>query len=106
MQVDGPTSGAMAFAPASAVSQPRAAGRAENVGAAKATRAESLAGGGTSALDDAHRTALSALRNQRFGLVMERLAGVRISDALAAMRPVEGAGTDIRSALARYDENS
>ncbi|MEO5322573.1 hypothetical protein PV773_04540 [Mesorhizobium sp. CC13] len=106
MQVDGPTSGAAAFAPASAVSQSRVAGRAENLVAATATRAERSAGSSTSALDDAHRTALSALRNERFGLVMERLADVRISDALAVMRPVEGAGTDTRSALARYDENS
>ncbi len=59
-----------------------------------------------SGLDDAHRTALSALRNDRFREVLERLTDVRSSNALTVMRPAEGAGTDVRSALARYQENS
>lgn len=59
-----------------------------------------------SALDDAHRTAWSALNNDRFRLAMEKLADVATSDALMMMRPVEGTGTDVRSALARYEENS
>lgn len=57
-------------------------------------------------VDDAHRTAWSALNNERFRLAMEKLGDVRTSDAVMMMRPVEGAGTDIRSALARYEENS
>ncbi|MDR7220244.1 hypothetical protein [Aminobacter aminovorans] len=60
----------------------------------------------TSDVDDAHRTAWSALNNERFRLAMEKLGDVRTSDAVMMMRPVEGAGTDIRSALARYEENS
>jgi hypothetical protein len=60
----------------------------------------------TSAIDDAHRTAWSALNNDRFRLAMEKLADVRTSDAVMMMRPAEGAGTDVRSALARYAENS
>ncbi|WP_184767332.1 hypothetical protein [Aminobacter carboxidus] len=57
-------------------------------------------------IDDAHRTAWSALNNERFRLAMEKLGDVRMSDAVMMMRPVEGAGTDIKSALARYEENS
>lgn len=57
-------------------------------------------------VDDAHRTAWSALNNERFRLALEKLGDVRTSDAVMMMRPVEGAGTDIRSALARYEENS
>ncbi len=57
-------------------------------------------------IDDAHRTAWSALNNERFRLAMEKLGDVRTSDAVMMMRPVEGAGTDIKSALARYEENS
>jgi hypothetical protein len=57
-------------------------------------------------VDDAHRTAWSALNNERFRLAMEKLGDVRTSDAVMMMRPVEGAGTDIKSALARYEENS
>jgi len=59
-----------------------------------------------SEVDDAHRTAWSALNNERFRLAMEKLGDVRTSDAVMLMRPVEGAGTDIKSALARYEENS
>lgn len=57
-------------------------------------------------VEDAHRAAWSALNNERFRLAMENLADVRTSDAVMMMRPVEGAGTDVRSALARYEENS
>lgn len=57
-------------------------------------------------VDDAHRTAWSALNNERFRLAMEKLGDARTSDAVMMMRPVEGAGTDIKSALARYEENS
>lgn len=57
-------------------------------------------------IDDAHRTAWSALNNDRFRLAMEKLADVATSDAVMMLRPVEGSGTDIRSALARYEENS
>lgn len=57
-------------------------------------------------VEDAHRAAWSALNNERFRLAMENLADVRSSDAVMMMRPVEGAGTDVRSALARYEENS
>ncbi|WP_269929669.1 hypothetical protein [Aminobacter sp. HY435] len=59
-----------------------------------------------SAVDDAHRAAWSALNNDRFRLAMETLSDGRASDAVMMMRPVEGAGTDLRSALARYEENS
>lgn len=57
-------------------------------------------------VDDAHRTAWSALNNERFRLAVEKLGDVRTSDAVMMMRPVEGAGTDVRSVLARYEENS
>ncbi|MBT1156025.1 hypothetical protein J1C56_10515 [Aminobacter anthyllidis] len=57
-------------------------------------------------IEDAHRTAWSALNNERFRLAMEKLGDVRTSDAVMMMRPVEGGGTDIKSALARYEENS
>lgn len=57
-------------------------------------------------IDDAHRTAWSALNNDRFRLAMEKLADVATADAVMMLRPVEGSGTDIRSALTRYEENS
>lgn len=57
-------------------------------------------------VDDAHRAAWSALNNERFRFAMENLSDVRTSDAVMMMRPVDGAGTDVRSALARYEENS
>ncbi|ODT08413.1 MAG: hypothetical protein ABS58_02680 [Mesorhizobium sp. SCN 65-20] len=71
------------------------------VKAAEASDRPSLSG-----LDDAHRTALSALRNDRFREALDRLADMRIPDALSAVRPAQSAGTDTRSAIARYQENS
>ena len=71
------------------------------VKAAEASPRPSLSG-----LDDAHRTALSALRNDRFREALDRLADMRIPDAPAAAHPAQSAGTDLRSAIALYRENS
>jgi len=79
---------------------------AKPVQQAQQVTAQSLPRSRMSDVDDAHRTAWSALNNERFRLAMEKLGDVRTSDAVMMMRPVEGAGTDIRSALARYEENS
>lgn len=51
--------------------------------------------------------ALSALRNDRFGSVLEKISDPRSSDALTFLRNgTEASGTDFGSALSRYAENS
>lgn len=57
-------------------------------------------------VENAHQTAWSALKNERFRQVLEHLSDVRTSDALMMIQPAEGSGTDINSARARYAENS
>lgn len=57
-------------------------------------------------VEDAHRTALSALNNERFSQALEQLSDVATSDALMMLRPAEGSGTDFGSARAIYAENS
>lgn len=56
---------------------------------------------------DAHRTALSALKNERFRLALEQISDVRSSGAIMMMRGTsEGASVDFRSARSLYEENS
>lgn len=57
-------------------------------------------------VENAHQTAWSALKNERFRHALEQLTDVRTSDAMMLMRRVDGAGTDIQSARALYAENS
>lgn len=60
----------------------------------------------TSDVDNAHQTAWSALKNERFRHALEQLSDVRTADAMMLMRRVEGAGTDFQSARALYAEHS
>lgn len=56
---------------------------------------------------DAHRTALSALKNERFRLALEQISDVRASEAIMMMRGAsEGASVDFRSARSLYEENN
>lgn len=56
---------------------------------------------------DAHRTALSALKNERFRLALEQISDVRSSEAIMMMRGTsEGASVDFRSARSLYEENN
>ena len=56
---------------------------------------------------DAHRTALSALKNERFRLALEQISDVRSSEAIMMMRGApEGASVDFRSARSLYEENN
>lgn len=57
-------------------------------------------------VDDARRTALSALTNERFRLVLEQVADVRASETIMMMRHTESASTDFKSARSIYAENS
>ena len=57
-------------------------------------------------VENAHQTAWSALKNERFRHVLEQLSDVSTSDAMMLMRRVDGAGTDFQSARALYAENS
>lgn len=57
-------------------------------------------------VEDAHRTAWSALNNERFRHALEQLSDVGTSDAVMMLQRAEGSGTDFRSARAIYAENS
>ncbi|PWK69079.1 hypothetical protein [Aminobacter sp. AP02] len=57
-------------------------------------------------VEDAHRTALSALNNERFRHALELLSDVGTSDAVVMLQRAEGSGTDFRSARAIYAENN
>ncbi|WP_378950400.1 hypothetical protein [Mesorhizobium sp. ANAO-SY3R2] len=57
-------------------------------------------------VENAHQTAWSALKNERFRHVLEQLSDVGTSDAMMLMRRVDGGGTDFQSARAIYAENS
>ena len=53
----------------------------------------------------ARDTALSALHNDRFRIMLEQISDPRSSGALMTMGG-QGAGTDFDTALSRYAENS
>lgn len=53
----------------------------------------------------ARDTALSALHNDRFRIMLEQISDPRSSGALMTMGG-QGTGTDIDTALSRYTENS
>ena len=56
---------------------------------------------------EARRTALSALNNERFRLVLEQVSGAGTSDAVMMMRrDPQSAGTDFKSVRSLYAENS
>ncbi len=55
----------------------------------------------------ARHTAMSALNNDRFRVMLEQITGPGASDALVTMQAGAGpASTDFNSALSRYAENS
>ncbi len=54
---------------------------------------------------EARHTAISALNNDRFCLMLEQISDPRTSGALMTMRG-DGAGTDFKSAQSSYSENS
>lgn len=55
----------------------------------------------------ARNTAMSALNNDRFRVMLEQITGPGASDALVTMQAgASPASTDFNSALSRYAENS
>lgn len=61
---------------------------------------------GASDVDAARDTALSALRNDRFGTMLEQISEPAVSGALMTMKRDDGsAGTDFNSVLSSYAEN-
>lgn len=68
-----------------------------------------LASRGDSHTPDATRNAaVSALHNERFGSMLQKLSDPRASDAMMQMQRADaaGSGVDHRSAFAAYGENS
>ena len=59
-------------------------------------------------VDAARNTALSALNNDRFRVMLEQISDPRASSTLMTMSADSNnnAGTDFNTALSRYDENS
>lgn len=59
-------------------------------------------------VDAARNTALSALNNDRFRVMLEQISDPRASSALMTMGADSGGGaaTDLNTALSRYAENS
>ena len=59
-------------------------------------------------VDAARNTALSALNNDRFRVMLEQISDLRASSTLMTMSADSNnnAGTDFNTALSRYDENS
>jgi hypothetical protein len=58
-------------------------------------------------VDSARNTALSALNNDRFRVMLEQISDPRASGALMTMGGGQnGSGTDLSTALSRYAENS
>lgn len=57
-----------------------------------------------SAVQAARQTALSALHNERFGAMLERISDPRSSEAVMMMRSDEGAAMDQASVLSSYSE--
>lgn len=66
----------------------------------------SLGSRGNQSPDAALSTAFSALRNERFGTMLEKISDPRASAALMDMRQGDGAGTDQNSVFAAYSENT
>lgn len=58
----------------------------------------------TGDVDAARNTALSALRNDRFGSMLQQISQPAVSGALITMKR-DDAGADFNSALASYTEN-
>jgi hypothetical protein len=52
----------------------------------------------------ARQTALSALHNERFGAMLERISDPRSSEAVMMMRGGEGTAMDQASVLSSYTE--
>lgn len=58
-------------------------------------------------VDAARNTALSALNNDRFRVMLEQISDPRASGTLMTMgSDRNGVGTDLNTALSRYAENS
>ncbi|WP_083354958.1 hypothetical protein [Mesorhizobium sp. ORS 3428] len=59
-------------------------------------------------VDAARKTALSALNNDRFRVMLEQISNPRVSGALLTMGAdsTDSAATDFNTALSRYAENS
>ena len=59
-------------------------------------------------VDAARNTALSALHNDRFRVMLEQISDPRASGALMTLSTdsSSGGGTDLNTALSRYAENS
>lgn len=59
-------------------------------------------------VDAARNTALSALNNDRFRVMLEQISDPRASGTLMTMSADSNntSGTDLNTALSRYDENS
>ncbi len=63
-------------------------------------------GGNSQAPDAARNAAVSALRNERFGSMLEKISDPRASDTMMRMSRSDGAGADHGSIFAAYGENS
>ncbi|MBZ9846509.1 hypothetical protein LB565_00655 [Mesorhizobium sp. CA14] len=57
-------------------------------------------------VDAARNTALSALNNDRFRVMLEQISDPGASGALATMNSDDQNGVDFNTALSRYAENS
>ncbi|WP_202301502.1 hypothetical protein [Mesorhizobium sp. 131-2-1] len=57
-------------------------------------------------VDAARTTAMSALNNDRFRVMLEQISDPGASGALVTMGSDAGSTTDIKTALSRYAENS
>ncbi|MEW6634131.1 MAG: hypothetical protein AB1440_24925 [Pseudomonadota bacterium] len=57
-------------------------------------------------VDAARNTALSALNNDRFRVMLEQISDPRASGALLTMGTQNNSSTDVNTALSRYAENS
>ncbi|GLS28681.1 hypothetical protein SAMN04488498_101224 [Mesorhizobium albiziae] len=82
---------------------PQPADRADDIASDLETPAQTM----KNDVAEARRTALSALNNERFRLVLEQVSGAGSSDAVMMMRrDPQSAGTDFKSARSLYAENS
>jgi hypothetical protein len=66
----------------------------------------SLTAHGRQASDATRNAAVSALRNERFGSMLEKISDPRASDTMMQMQRNDGAGMDRASVFAAYGENS
>ena len=76
---------------------------ANKVGSHPADAALASRGGGEP--DSTRDTAVSALRNERFGSMLEKISDPRASDALMRMRGDDGVAVDQGSVFAAYGES-